>query len=101
MKIHLVSDIDCNIVYLKCPIFFYEKWQNNMGCKFSDGDTTQAGYNEYWTRQIELVTLSTMFSVVQVQDSRQVVDHLLKHGIYIRLIQKISKNICPDTDLGT
>jgi hypothetical protein len=43
---------------------FYKEWQKNLRFTFSVGDTAWAVSNKYWARQIELVTLRTMFSVV-------------------------------------
>ena len=39
--------------------------KNNIGSTFSVGDTSMwVLYNLYWARQIELVTLDTIFGVV-------------------------------------
>ena len=44
MEIHLVSDINCNIVNLKCPIVL-RGVKINVWFTFSVGDTTWAIYD--------------------------------------------------------
>ena len=41
-----------------------QRMKNNIKFTFSVGGTTQAVYNKDWARQIELVTLKTIFRVL-------------------------------------
>jgi hypothetical protein len=58
---HLVSSIFRKSIISKS---FYKGWQTMLGLRLVFGDTTtRVVYNECWARQIELVTLHTIFSV--------------------------------------
>ena len=60
LKIHVVSDSNCNTVNLESPRFFYKEWHVMFGLTCSVGDTSRG-----WARRLELATLNTItFSVV-------------------------------------
>ena len=64
MKNFLTSDNKYKVVYLQCPSFFFKGMTNNARLTFRVGDTTHAIYNTSQARKIELVTLNTIFSVL-------------------------------------
>ena len=68
MKIHSISDCNCNVVSIYCPSFllgiFLQEVTNIYRSTLSVGGITRAVYNQYWARQIEVVTLNTILSVV-------------------------------------
>ena len=58
--------LDPTIVNLQSQKNGSQEWKimkNNVKFSFFVGDTTHAVYNQYWTGEIELVTLNTIFSV--------------------------------------
>ena len=67
MKNHLVSDNIYNMMFwiYKVHSYFCFLWsENNARFTFSVGDPTHAVYDYYWATQIELVILSTIFSLI-------------------------------------
>ena len=54
MAVQLVSNDNCNIVNLYCPIFCLHGMRNNVSFTFSVGDTTRAVYNQYGGRHLNL-----------------------------------------------
>ena len=63
MKKNLVSDSNCNIAMDNAQIFLIGM-TNIVRFTMSINDITHVVCNEHWARQIELVTLNTIFSVV-------------------------------------
>ena len=63
VKIHLGSDSSCNIVYLYCPNSFTRINKYIVWFTLSVVDNIRVVYNWYWARQIELVTLNTIFNL--------------------------------------
>jgi hypothetical protein len=64
MKIYTVSDISCNIVVLQSSQNL-QGMTNNVGLTFSVGDTIPPPFSiSFEQRQLQLVTLNILFSVV-------------------------------------
>lgn len=66
--------------------FILQKMTNSVDFTFNVGDTTHGGYNHYWPKQIEIVTLNAIFSVVTYLNQS---DHICELG-FANIFYKIS-----------